>query len=219
MSWTTSTADLRSLLADGPTNKLHWRKKVFGIQDGSNKDFKTFEFRRTTNFVTSSTGGLGVFVNNVLATATADTPEIGQVTLSAAPANTALVEATYYSQWFTDTELVGFIDLSVTWLGLATGTVSQIPDGLRAAVLNYASGEAYQHLALRYARQYSEMYRLEDSQDPKSFKIVEAYQKAAQDNFKKATELRDHFYTRQGQSLAPLYATNSGCVRDTVPRS
>ena len=61
MQWSTSVADLRAWLNDGPTDKLVSRKRCLGRIDGSNKIFKTFEFRRVTDF-TTATSPFGVYV-------------------------------------------------------------------------------------------------------------------------------------------------------------
>lgn len=50
MSWATRIDDLRAILSDGATDKLRHRKRVFGKQDSANTRFKTFEFRRVTDF-------------------------------------------------------------------------------------------------------------------------------------------------------------------------
>jgi hypothetical protein len=218
VSWTTSTDDLRKLLSDGPTDKYFYRKKVFGDINGTNKNFKTFEFRRVTNFVTEPGGTfLGVYVNSTKVTATADDYATGEFTLTTAPVDGSRVEATYYAQWFLDSELDEFLTTGSQWLGRGS-TVSNIEDGLQPAVLKYASGEAYQKLSLRWVQHMSETYRLEDAVDPKTNQIVDPYDKASIAFKKEAEVLRDDFYKRQGQYLSPLNKSLAGRVREIAPK-
>lgn len=216
MSWTTATSELRNLLADGPTDKYRYRKRVFGIQDGTNKNFKTFEYRRVTDFV-APTGFLGVYVNNTLATVSVDELTTGEFQLATAPANTAEVVASYYLQWFTDAELDSFMVDAANWLGLA-GTVTGVPQGLRPAALKWGAADAYQKLALRYAIHVAENFRLEDAPDPATRTPVDMYTKMADQWRKDATASRDEYYTRQGQALQPLFISLTGAVPDPTPR-
>lgn len=218
MSWTTAIDDLRTLLSDGPTDKHRYRKKVFGRQDGINLTFKTFEFRRITNFVSGSTGGLGVFKNGVLQSATLDTPQVGEFTLTSAPANTDLLEASYYTQWFLDSELTSFLADASSWVGVTDSDYTSVSNGLRPCVLDYAASRAYQKLSLRYAENISEMYRVEDAMDPKRMEIVNSYRQASLDALKSAESKRKSFYSRQDQFEAPLFATSVGRVKDVPPR-
>ena len=218
MSWTTSTEDLRKLLSDGPTDKYFYRKKVFGDINGTNQNFKTFEFRRVTNFVTEPSGTfLGAYVNSVKVTATVDDFATGEFTLTTAPTDGSRVEATYYAQWFLDSELNEFLTTATQWLGKGA-TVSNVEDGLQPAALKYASGEAYQKLSLRWVQHLSETFRLEDAVDPKNQGIVDPYEKASLAFKKEAETLRDDFYKRQGQYLAPLNLSIAGRVREIAPK-
>lgn len=218
MSWGTAVADMRLKLSDGPQDKLRAYKRVFGQIDGTNRVFKTFEFRRVTDF-TTATAPLGVYKNQVRLTAadiSSDDLTTGYLTLAVAPQSTDVIEATYYLQFFYDAELTGFLRLSANWLGLGDDP-TVIGEGLRPAALQYACGEAYQKLAMRFAEHLSETYRLEDAPDAERFRLVDEYKRMAEDCRKEAQNLRDQFYTRQGQSLQPLFGTNLGRVRNVEP--
>lgn len=223
MSWTTSTDDLRLLLNDGPTDKIRAFKRVFGDVNGVNVRFKTYEFRRVTNFASiADSSPLGVYVNGVKIPATSiatDLPETGffSVTVPAIPAAGAVVEATYYVQFFLDSELDGFLRIAANWLGFAD-SITNIPQGLRPAAIQYAAGEAYQKLAMRFAEHSSETYRLEDMPDDRRMEIVAQYKAASAEAKTQATTLRDQNYTRQGQSLAPLFGVYSPRITDVAPR-
>ena len=216
MTWSSAVSDLRVQLSDGPADKLRYRKRCLDQPDGVNTKFKTFEFRRLTDF-TSPTGTEGVYVNGALVTATGDAKDVGEFTLPTAPADGAIVEATYYVQWFTDAELQVFLSMASMWLGLGSDP-SVVQVGLQPAAIKYAIADAYQKLALRWAEHLSETFRFEDAKDDKRMEVVTSYRNASKDSRKEATELRDHFYTRQGQSLQPLFANISGSVSDPTPK-
>lgn len=223
MSWTTAADDLRLILNDGPTDKLRAFKRVFGQIDGANARFKTFEFRRVTDFTAEAdASSLGVYVNAVKVPAAdiaSDSPEVGFFSFAsgAIPTGSDVVEATYHVQYFLDAELEGFLRLSQNWLGFGDD-YSQIPQGLRPAALQYAAGEGYQKLAMRFAEHVSETYRLEDMPDERRMAIVAEYKNAAAQAKEQAQNLRDQNYTRQGQHLAPLFGVYSPAFTDVAPR-
>lgn len=221
--WTTASSELRGILSDGPLDKLRYRKYIIGIQDGTNTAFKTLEFRRVSDFkdpLLSTT--LGVFKNGVrldpVTDISSDDLDSAEFILAAAPINSDKILCTYYIQWFLDSELSVFLANSSRWLGFSDD-FTQIPTGLQPSALKYCAADAYQKMSMRWAEHLSETFRTEDSVDPKRMEIVSAYQKAALDYRKEATVLRDQFYTRQGQSLSPLFGSNLGRVRDVPPRS
>lgn len=216
MTWTNAVVDLRTQLSDGPTDKLRYRKRSFDQSNGVNVRFKTFEFRRVTDF-TSATDPLGVFVDGVAATVVSDFPEVGEFELDTAPADGSIVESTYYIQWFKDVELQVFLSMAANWLGFVNN-YAVIPEGLRPSALKYSMADAYQKLALRYAENLSETYRLEDSMDPKRMEIVSSYREASSDCRKEAETLRDHYYKRQGRALQPLFGNIVGKIQDPMPK-
>ncbi len=217
MSWSTAVSDLRVLLSDGPDDKLRAYKTVFGMQNGSNATFKTFEFRRLTDFSSSALAyPLGIYVNGALQPASAvslDDPDTGFFTSATAYDDSVSLLATYYIQWFKDTELDGFLVRSSDWLGLGDD-YTQVPSGLKTASLKYAAHEAYQKLSLKYAENIVETYRTQDAPDDKRMEIVKAYQEAASNALKEAKQYRDDFYTRKGQSLSPLFGVVSGNIKN-----
>lgn len=216
MSWTSATSDLRVLLSDGPSDRICYRKKCFGEVNDTNAVFKTFEQRRTTDF-TSATAPDGVYVSGTLATVSSDDTLVGEFVLADAPSAGQVVTATYYFQWFLDSELQQCLVAACEWLGLGE-EYQNIPQGLRPAAKYYAGQEAYHKLTLKWAARVSEVYLLEDSPDPEILKIADTYRAMANDFKKKSVELRDQYYTRQGQSLSPLFGTSFGAVPSPVPR-
>lgn len=216
-TWTTAQSDLRKLLADDATDKLSWRKNVFGQVDGVNKTFKTFEFRRVTDFTTATTP-LGVYVNDTLVNVVSDYLEVGQFEASDAPAAGSKIEATYYMQWFTDLEIESYLQSGANWLGF-TSTFTAVVPGLRPSNLQYAAGDAYSHLALRLSRTLSENFKLEDMPKEAVRELISAYRTAAEHAYDQALKRRDEFYTRQGQALQPLFANIIGGATDPQPKS
>jgi len=225
MSWTTALTDLRLLLNDGPTDKIRAFKRVFGTVDGANAVFKTLEFRRITDFTTvDETGPLGIYINGekfgpIALPLTYDDPGSGyfKFDLLSIPIAGAVVEATYYIQYFLDPELQVFLRLAQNWLGFGDD-YSAIPQGLRPAALQYAAAEGYQKLAIKFSSHLSETYRLEDMPDVKQMALLSEFKQAADTARQQAQQLRNEYYSRQGQSLSPLFGVYSPAIKDVPPR-
>lgn len=213
--WATPELDLRRTLNDGPTDKLRHRKRVFGQVNGTNKTFKSLEFRRITDLSTA-VAPMGVYVNNAIAAVTSDAPEIGEFELTTAPSEGDIVEATYYVQYFLDTELSGFLTDANEWLGDGLD-YTLITEGLRPASLQYASYLGYQKLAMRFHENMSETYRLEDSPENKNIEYLNWLNSMAEGFLKRAKTLRENFYARNDQASAPLFGVAVGAVRRNVP--
>lgn len=219
MTWATASSDLRTLLSDASTDKHRYRKRVFGEVNGVNTSFKTFEFRRITDFSTA-VGPLGIWIDGVLQANTIvdqDFVGTGDFYLNDAPADGSIVEASYFIQWFRDEELENFLRLASNWLSLGD-LYENLGQGLRPAALKYAAAEAYQKLALRWAEHLSETFLLNDAPDEKRMAIVEVYRKQSLDLRKEAETVRDDFYSRSGQQKQPLFASLVGTVVDNVPK-
>lgn len=215
--WADPVGDLRVLLSDGPTDKLRANKAVIGVVNGTNAILKTFEFRRINNFAASGTlAPVGISIDGDIQKFTdfvSDNPDTGFFELSSPVDVNANVTATYYIQWFLDTELQNFLSQASMWLGFSSD-YTIVGDGLKFAALKFGCSVAYGKLALKYAEDVAqETYRGQDSKDDKRMEVVSAYQKASSAFLKEATALRDDFYTRKGQSKAPLFGTISGNVR------
>lgn len=218
MGWLTAESDSRLKLNDQPNDKLRAFKRVLGQIDGSNRRFKTFEFRRVTNF-TTATAPLGIYIDQQLimpSEISLDDVTSGYFILATPPANGSVVEATYYCQNFLDSEIQSFLRLSCQWLGLGDD-YSQIPGGLQPAAIQYVSAEGYQKLASRFSEHLSETYRLEDMPDVQRQALIAEYKEAAAQAREQAEHLRNEYYTRQGQHLAPLFGINAGMVQNVVP--
>jgi hypothetical protein len=219
MAWSSALTDLRTKLSDGPTDRIRAFKRVFGQIDGSNKVFKTYEFRRVTDF-TSATGALGVYLNGTRllnAAIASDDLSTGFFTLVTAPSAGDILEATYYNQYFLDAELTTFLTFATQWLGLGDD-YNAIPSGLRPCALYYALGEGYAKLAVRFSESMSETYRLEDMPDVTRQALIEEYKKNGEAAKAQALQARNEFYSRQGQHLQPLFGSNLGHVRDVAPK-
>lgn len=226
MAWpdtATAILALRNILFDGPKDKMGAQKKVLGVVDGTNTIFKTFEYRRTQSFQ-DTVFPLGVFKNGlpiapILVTIDDTDSGIFMVSGSAIPSAISrdVLTATYYYQWFTDAELDTFLQNASTWLGFNT-TYINTPDGLNAALLRYAAQESYEAAAAKYTTRMSEVYQLEDAPSEEILKSVAAFKDMAEGYLAKAEAMRNDFYTRQGQSLAPNFAFQLGKVFDPTPR-
>ncbi len=228
MGWPTAQNDLRVALSDGPLDRLRSQKRVFGVQNGGNTIFKTEEHRRTTNL--SATGNAafpcGVYVDGAPLSPTLisiDDPQSGYFQLvsssaapwapSAGPLDSNKVTATYYAQYFLDTDLAGFLSQAATWLGMGTDA-TQISTDFISAAMEYAKGKAYDKLSQLAAENLSQSYQLEDAPDTKNESMVDVYRRLSQQAMKNAYTARDDVYTRKGQSKAPRFASISGNVKN-----
>ncbi len=220
MAWLTAVSDLRQKLGDNSADKLSWRKTLFGLVDGSNTAFKTYEWRRVTDFTTiasDDTGVLGVYVNNAKVTVASDDVTSGQFLLAVPPVNGDTLEATYYNQWFIDTELETFLRSACNWLGLGDD-YTMIEYGLRPGALEYACADAFKQLALRW-RQLGEMYRVEDLPRQGIDQFIKDYNDAAEKDYDLATKKRNEFYdNRQGMALQPLSSNILGTAWNPQPK-
>lgn len=215
-TWTDAVLDLRRQLSDNSNDKLRYRKRCIGQIDGLNKTFKTFEFRRVTDFV-STTLPNGVFVNGSSVSSVTDFPEIGEFVLAAAPSDGDVVEATYFIQWFTDTELQEFLIDSMQWLGLGTN-YSTLVEGLRPCAKFYAAKQACEKLCLRWAEYQSDTYMFQEAPNADKRLPIDDYRRLAETYYKQAKEAQSNYYTRQGQNLQPLFANISGNIPDVTPK-
>jgi hypothetical protein len=217
-NWDSAVSDLRQQLSDGPTDKYCWRKPVFPNPNGKNVTFKTFDYRRATDF-RQAVSPLGVYINgNLLPTSAIvlDGIDTGDFTLAVPPQDGDTIETTYYDQWFIDDELTTFLTSASNWLTLGADFTS-IPGGLQPSAKAYATSEAYKKLAIKYSQRTSETYRVEDAMDPKTQQAIGSFQSMATAFRKEAKDLRDEYYTRSGQSLQPLNVSIAGRVKSTTP--
>lgn len=217
MTWDTSVGDLRALISDGETDKYNFRKEVFGQLDGTNKTFKTLEVRRITD-LSDVESPLGVFVDGSKVKVKTDFPETGEFTVVEAPDAGAKLEASYYSQWFLDSELSIFLRTASQWC-LALSDVTSVPPGLQPATVHFAAAECYQKLSLRFARLKSDEFRVEDSMSEERMKQAEMYESASKIERETAETLRKQFYANRGdQALAPLFNNILGAVPSVQPK-
>jgi hypothetical protein len=211
------------MLSDGPTDKLHWRKKVLGEVNSSNLTFKTFEPRRTSPFVSANHNPVGVFnvpaaTDNVTqVTVSAEDLESGEFTLSVAPASGDNIIATYYNQWFNDAEIQQFLTTATEWIQ-GSDDWTQLPNQLWPAAKTYAAATGYQKLVSKFATNLAETFQLYDAPDKQRFNPITAYTNQAKVLFALAFELRDDVYkNRQGRALAPSSQVIRGRIKDVPP--
>lgn len=216
MTWADPIGDVRKILSDGPRDKLRYRKKVIGPQTGTNVTFKTFEFRRVTDF-TAISGPEGVFVDDIAVTVAADDLGSGEFVLDAPPSDGQILRATYYIQWFLDSEIEEFLKSAAEWIGLAD-SYTAIGADLRPAAKEYAASVAYQKLVSRFSENLAEIYQLFDAPDERRFDPVKMYMDIGKMKYDLALQLRNDVYkNRKGQALAPITSSVAGRVTDVAP--
>lgn len=217
MTWSTGVTDLRVHLSDGATDRFRYRKRCFGEVNGSNLTFKTYEFRRVTDF-TLATSPEGVYLNGVLVPATgiaSDFINEGVFTLTSAylPVDGQYVEASYYIQWFLDSELDGFLQRAAL-SELNTSDYTTLSGGLITAAIEIASSFAYAKMAQRWREYLSSNFKVEDEPEKQVTGPVENFIQLAKEALDRGLQIRDDYYTRQGRAKQPLFANIKGCVRN-----
>lgn len=216
--WLDPVTDLRKTLSDGPTDKLSYRKKLIGTQDGVNNTFKTFETRRISDLV-APVSPAGVFLDYTPVTVLTDDLTSGQFTVAPPlPTDGQQLVATYYLQWFLDEELQTFLSDASVWAGFSADYLT-VPDDFRSAVKEYAAGLGYQKLVLKFAVNLAETYQLYDAPDEKRFNPIDAYAKISKMKFDLALKLRDDVYSRKGAAKAPRSGVARGYVVDVPPKT
>ena len=216
--WTNAILELRTKLNDRSTDKLRANKLCFGETDGTNKLFKTLEFRRVTDFTIASSPE-GVYVDGVRVASSGiavDLTGTGFFEFVNPPTSNSRIEATYFIQWFLDYELDEFLKTASRWLGFGDN-YENVDDGLIPAILSYAAAEAYQKLALKYAESLADTFMVQGAPAENVRTPVDYYRKLSEDFRKEAEERRDNFYRRQGQSLSPLYGIIKGKISKVTP--
>lgn len=209
--WLTGKQDLRIELSDGPTDRYHFRKRCFGETNGSNTRFKTFEFRRITDFTLTD----GVFLNGNLlnnSDIAQDFVATGEFVLGFLAVDGDIIEASYYTQWFLDAELDNFLVDSSRW-AVSTDDYTQAASGLIPALKSYALSRAYLKMAQRWRDYSSSVYRVEDAPQKEGSGPVDSFIKMATTFRDEAETQRKEFYTRQDQNLQPLFGAVIGNVR------
>jgi len=217
----TAILALRSLIFDGPTDKIASNKDLVGIKDGVNLTFKTFEYRRTLSFTLNNPFPVGIYQNGTLVSYTnivQDDTASGTFMLSTgAPQPRDIWVATYYYQWFLDSELDSFLQNASNWLGLGS-TYINIPDGLNPALMDYAARESYRMAAMKTSVRLSQTYKMEDAPTEDIRNTISVWTGMAKDFLDSAQEQRKSYYSRQDQFEAPLFALGVGRVWDPTPR-
>jgi hypothetical protein len=222
MSWTTAVEDLRTLLSDGSNDRYNSRKRCFGEVNGVNATFRTFEFRRITDF-TLAAPPFGVYINGQRLDATditTDYLQTGEFVIGptgSIPIDGDVVEASYYNQWFLDSELESFLKMAANWM-IGNDNVETIVNGLRPCALKYAASEAYLKMAQRWRTWLSEMYRVEDEPKKPGNGPIDSFINMSEKFREEANKCREEFYTRQGRNLQPLSGSVLGNVKKLTGR-
>lgn len=151
-AWDISAAisSLRSLLGDNSTDKFEFKTNVYPTPDNV-----------TTRFFTGSTrlvsGSLQVYAAGTLVPSGAPSgiididTEKGSFELARAPSGHIELQASFYYQWFKDTELTEFLTAAANMVGYETVTDGALPILARGALLDFACYYAYMKKAAEFA--------------------------------------------------------------------
>lgn len=157
-------------------------------------------------------GSLIAFIDGATSVApSVDVDQSGRFTLPSAPVAVLLV--TYGWQWFSDSDIDAFLSQSLSWLVNFT-TVSEIPDGLVAALTQYAAGQALNALARKAT--LADASAGDAKMDLSA--LAKMWAQQAKDFIKNATDARDAFYTGAGANQAPQAQSMSLAIAPYQPR-
>jgi len=112
----------------------------------------------------------------------------------------------YNYNWFNDAKYTEFLNEGAQNLQLdAAVDPTKVPSGLVPALLQYALGSFFRARAAQYADRYPSSGG-EAGQNVQT--VPQGYRAMANDCMKRGDSLRDDYYKRQGQRLAPAWASN-----------
>lgn len=150
-SWSESAAiaQFRSIVGDGVSDHFVYKTKPYPSPDGLTKQFFAGHHR-----IVSST--LSIFLQGA-SLAVSGTPDYtgGYFTVTTAPSPSGNFQASYYYQWFTDTEIVSFLTSAANALRFDTVDDSGIAIGLRPALVTMAASDAFYRKAAEYSNAIS----------------------------------------------------------------
>lgn len=225
----TAINDLQVLISDQGDDRYVYRHRCFGEVNGANLQFKTFFRRRVTNFLQAYSDGEGVYIGGNLVPASAfawDNQETAEFAfaataseyipgLTASPLypNNEVVEATYYYQWFDESELDTFLQQASRWLQ-GYNDYTQTADPLVDALIKYAAAQCYTKMAQRWRSYMSQEYRVEDApKDSPTYNTNDFLQLAKYFRAEALASRTEYMETRQGRALQPLFGSIRGRVR------
>jgi len=163
--------------------------------------------------VNACPGTLVAFVDGWTPTApVVDVDQNGNFTLPVAPV--ASLKITYGWQFFTDSSIDNYVDDSRQWLR-EFPTLTTIPDALQPAVIYYAASLALSALArqLTLASVKAGTAQVDLNQ------ITGEYEKQATDYMTRACQMRNDFYSRGPEKLAPDISVIAPSARSWTPRN
>src|ERR1035437_1047797 len=210
MAWNDPRGDLRTLLADGPTDNLVKNKLVIGPTNGVNSTFFTFEDRLISSGNQSVCGEpLHLYLGGVEVSASGInvTDQVrGEMQLSFAPSGQAKLTGSYHYQQHLDSEIDVYLQQGLNRIDGGSNT-SLVEPGLQPAVLEYAGAMAHRRLAQRWQQRKSEQFMLQDEPARKEAEALITYHRdEAKDMLAEAQVARRDFYDfRQDRGRSPAF--------------
>lgn len=190
------TLNARRLVGDGPTDNLVRHENLNNSDIGNVLDGATTMFA-VVNFPIAPGGIQNVYVDGVQLNPSTDFTtyeNTGQLTFSAAPAQSAY--ATYYYYLIDDSGWAAFIIQGLRKLGYPD--VSQMPESLIAALVQYAASAWAQRIASQTGLWYNQKLQIRDEQRDS---VSSKYSKMSKEYALQGDALRDAYYSGQGRQL------------------
>lgn len=226
--------ELRQLIADTQYNKRTTKKALIGDVNGTNDLFYTYDKR-----IIAGQGAIAqtlvVYVDDVENDNwSLNDPIGGEIQMTTPPTTGQKLTATYYWNWWTDAELINFLNKAAESIGItdpnainstptknADQAYQAIPGGLKRAALLMATSLAFNGIAAyMFARRHSSEFLMEqDGNDDEGYsKLIDSCNKMSAQYEKSAYTARDDFYKAQGRQLFPTFQTKIVGTKSYGPR-
>jgi|OpeIllAssembly_1097287.scaffolds.fasta_scaffold00003_17 hypothetical protein len=142
---TSAIGSLRSLLGDGSTDKFEFKANVYPTPDTVTTRFFVGQTRLVPNSLEVFHNGAAVSPSGITDIDTAK----GSFTYVPAPSGEVL--ASFYYQWFTDAEMLEFLNEGVNMLLGLESVSGDFAIGLRPTLMQFACYNAYMRKAAEFA--------------------------------------------------------------------
>lgn len=211
-------AELRVKASDTPTSNLVTTETPIGTPNGVLTTFRlqnplvvpnSVYITLNTNFRSPTIGGSTLiksvdYINGIL------------TFINPVPSQPNPWGVDYAFNWFTDTDHQSFLVMGARFVGPGDNAdPTTVPEGLLPALFAFASSEAWERRSAAYAHRFSSS----GGQAGQSVDVVtKAYLELSKDAMKKAIQLRDDYYLKQGRRKNPSSAILSYGIDPYTPQ-
>lgn len=207
----------RTLLNDGPADNFA-QDDISDLANGTTTVFRAYN-QNIQDQASGAPADPAARVNNILGAISSFVSSTGMVTLTAAPAQGALVYLEYFFNLMTDADYLAFAKEGVEFLGNVPLFTAANQDSLLAGPLAEAVVHYMAHLGATKMTNLASWYYRYNAGNKSIDKavIAQAFKTMADDEYKKAVAIRDGLYTREGRREAPASGRSHTPFADYTP--